>query len=176
MPTLNGAVDTAGFVILSFPGMWQMFTDRIKRHDSKSIQKRWSSKVRLDRFKLADIAVPIKDHPTSFLILTNINTQIFCPRVSFVDSFKPALQRNIPSYITKLLFSPEKGKWEMYFAIQQRHWKKWCPFEHFQWLHWQFISIGSKKRLFGMVKMSNSRPHFNIFQHKTPLWMVENEL
>ena len=89
-----------------------MFTDRlkIKRHDSKSIQKRWSSKVRLDRFKLADIAVPIKDHPTSFLILTNINTQIFCPRVSFVDSFKPALQRNIPSYIAKLLFSNKSPK------------------------------------------------------------------
>ena len=84
-------------------GRPRMFTDRmkIKRHDSKSIQKRLSSKVRLDRFKLADIAVPIKDHPTSFLILTNINTQIFCPRVSFVDSFKPALQRNTLSYIGK---------------------------------------------------------------------------
>ena len=121
MSTFYRAVDTVGFIILSFPGIWQMFTDRIKRHDSKSIQKRWSSKVRLDRFKLADIAVPIKDHPTSFLILTNINTQIFCPRVSFVDSFKPVSQRNIPSNIAKLPFSPEKGKWEMYFAIQQRH-------------------------------------------------------
>ena len=90
-----------------------MFTDRIriKRHDSKSIQKRWSSKVRLDRFKLADIAVPIKDHPTSFLILTNINTQIFCPRVSFVDSFKPASQRNTLSYIGKYFnFSPGKAQ------------------------------------------------------------------